>query len=70
MKKDKIQELRKASLEELKEKSSSLHKELFNLRVKQKLGQLKNYASLGSLKRGIAQIETILSENQKLKRKK
>ncbi len=71
MKKNKIiEELRKVSLEELKEKFSSLHKELFNLRVKQKLGQLKNYASLGLLKQNIARVKTILAENQKLGKRK
>ncbi len=65
MKKSQLEELRKAPREELKEKSFNLRKELFNLRAKQKLGQLKNFTSLGLLRRDIARVETILSENQK-----
>ncbi|MCK4244423.1 MAG: 50S ribosomal protein L29 [Candidatus Omnitrophica bacterium] len=65
-----MEELRKAPIEELKEKSFNLRKELFTLRTKQKLGQLKNSASLELLRRDIAKVETILSEHQKSKRMK
>jgi len=67
MKKNQLEELRKASIKELEEKSFNLRKELFNLRAKQK-GQLKNFASLELLRRDIAKVETVLSERQKSKR--
>ena len=65
MKKNKLEELREKTVDDLGEKCSSLHKELFNLRTKQKLGQLKNFGSLGVIKRDIARVETILGEKEK-----
>lgn len=65
MKKNKTKELREKTVDDLEEKRSSLHKELFNLRTKQKLGQLKNFSSLELVKRDIARVETILGEKKK-----
>ena len=65
MKKNEMEELQKAPIGELEEKSFNLRKELFNLRTKQKLGQLKNFASLGLLRRDIARVETILKEKKR-----
>ncbi len=65
MKKNELGELREKSEEDLQEKCSSLHKELFNLRTKQKLGQLKNFTSLGMIKRDLARVQTILGEKKR-----
>ena len=68
MKKNEIEELQKATIKELEEKSFNLRKELFNLRTKQKLGQLKNFASLGLLRRDIARVETIIKSRNNHKK--
>ena len=70
MKKNKPEELREKTVDDLGEKCSSLHKELFNLRTKQKLGQLKNFSSLGLVKRDIARVETILGEKKRDEKKR
>jgi len=70
MKKNKLGELREKTVDDLGEKGSSLRKELFNLRTKQKLGQLKNFGSLGLVKRDIARVETILGEKKRDEKKR
>lgn len=70
MKKNKTKELREKTVDDLEEKRSSLQKELFNLRTKQKLGQLKNFSSLGLVKLDIARVETILGEKKRDEKKR
>ena len=70
MKKNKLGELREGTVDDLGEKRFSLRKELFNLRTKQKLGQLKNFNSLGLVKRDIARVETILGEKKRDEKKR
>ncbi len=53
-------EIRDLTLEELSAKSAELRGELFNVRVKHATGQLENTALIGSLRKGIARVETIL----------
>ena len=60
----KASELRDLNLEELQAKSSSLRAELFNVKVKQATGQLEDTAKLGSLRRDVARVETVLRQKQ------
>ena len=55
-------ELRDLSTEELAAKSAELRGELFNVRVKHATGQLENTAMIGTLRRDIARVETILRD--------
>jgi len=55
-------ELRDLSTEELAAKSGELRGELFNARVKHATGQLEDTARIGTLRRDIARVETILRE--------
>ena len=57
-------ELRELTVEELEAKSSSLRLELFNARVRKATGQLENTALLGSLRRNVARVETLLNEKR------
>jgi large subunit ribosomal protein L29 len=56
----KAAELRALSLDELRTKSSELRSELFNVQVKHATGQLEDTARLGSLRRNVARVETVL----------
>ena len=58
----KARELRDLSAEELEAKSRELRGELFNVKIKRATGQLENTAKLGTLRREIARVETILRE--------
>ena len=60
----KASELRDLNLEELQAKSSSLRAELFNVKVKHATGQLEDTAKLGSLRRDVARVETVLRQKQ------
>ena len=60
----KASELRNLSLEELRSKSSELRSELFNVNVKHATGQLEDTARLGSLRRDIARVETVLQQKR------
>ena len=55
-------ELRDLSVEELRTKRGELADELFNARVKHSTGQLENTAKLGTLRRDIARVATVLRE--------
>ncbi len=64
----KAQELRELSGEELQAKSSDLRGELFNAKVKHATGQLEDTARIGTLRRDIARVETVLREKRETER--
>jgi large subunit ribosomal protein L29 len=55
-------ELRELDVDELRRKQAELKDQLFKLRFQHELGQLDNSAKLGSVRREIARIETIIRE--------
>ena len=57
-------DLRSLSADELAAKGNELRGELFNARVRKATGQLENTALLGSLRRDVARVETILREKR------
>ena len=60
----KVNEIRNMSPEEQLEKIKSLKEELFNLRFQHATGQLENPMRIRQVKRSIAQIKTILREQE------
>jgi large subunit ribosomal protein L29 len=62
----KAEELRTKSSDELESRLTELKKEAFNLRFQRASGQLENTAQFKKSRKEIAQINTIMSENQKL----
>jgi len=60
----KASEIRKMDAAALKEKQQDLTKELFNLTFQLNTGRLENTAKLGSIRRDIARINTILTESR------
>jgi large subunit ribosomal protein L29 len=56
----KASELRQLSVDELRSKSAELRAELFGARMKHETGQLENTAKLGTLRRDVARVETVL----------
>ncbi len=63
----KIKEIREKSVEDLADARRSMKQETFNLRIQQKSGQLENPARIKVLRRSIARIETILTEQARKK---
>ena len=61
-----INELRAKSNQELKEKLVSAKKELFNLRFQNATSQLDNTSRIAEVRKNIARIQTIITENSKL----
>ena len=57
-------EMRDLSIEELVTKGQELRGELFNSKVKKSTGQLENTAKLGTLRRDIARVQTLLREKR------
>jgi large subunit ribosomal protein L29 len=55
-------ELRELDVEELRRKQAELKDQLFKLRFQHELGQLENAAKVGTVRRDIARIETIIRE--------
>lgn len=60
--KERANELRDLSPEELQVKAADLKKELFNLRFQQAMGQIENPMRLRLLRKEIARAKTILKE--------
>ncbi len=60
--KERANELRDLSTEELQAKAADLKKELFNLRFQQAMGQIENPMRLRLLRKEIARAKTILKE--------
>ena len=58
-------ELRSMSADELNQKIASLKEELFNLRFQLATGQLENPSRIRGVKKTIARIKTIQSEQAK-----
>ena len=59
-----IVELREMSDDKLEEMLENSREEMFNLRFRQATAQLEDYAHLKSVRRGIAQLETVLANRQ------
>jgi len=58
----KASELRKISAEELKAKGADLMQELFNIRFQLHTGRLENSSKINSIRKQIAQVNTIITE--------
>jgi len=57
-------ELRELTVDELHQKLEDFREELFNLRFQKSANRLENTNRLGKVKRTIARIHTILTEEQ------
>lgn len=57
-----IEDIRKLTIEELKDKISELKKELIELEFKVRTAQESDFSSLKKMKREIAQMLTVLNE--------
>lgn len=62
--KEKIQNLRSVTKEELIQKGKSLKEQLFKLNEQRYTGRVEKPHMFSSVKRDIARIETILNENK------
>ena len=60
----KASELRELSEEELRAKSEELRGEFFTLKVRHSTGQLEDTARLGSLRRDVARVETVIRQRR------
>lgn len=58
----KVKEIRELSTEEINKKLVETKEELFNLRFQQAVGQLTNTARIKQVKKAIARMKTVLSE--------
>ncbi|KAF5056462.1 50S ribosomal protein L29 [anaerobic digester metagenome] len=59
-----LNEIRKNSSEDLEARLTDLKKELFNLRFQLTTGQLENPIRIKEVKKSIAQIKTVLREQE------
>jgi len=60
----KIEEIRTFSDEELTKQLESAHKELFDLRFRLATKQLVNHRLIGSTRRDVARIKTVIRERE------
>ena len=60
----KANELRDMNIQDLRDKLLSQKRELFNLRFQLATGQLENPMQIRNVKKGIARINTIITEKQ------
>ncbi len=60
----KLSEIREQTVDELKDKVTSLRKELFDLKIQKATFKLENVAEIRKKKKLIAQIKTVLNERQ------
>ena len=58
----KNKEIKKLSIDELKNKVNSLKKDLFNFRFRKVNGQLENTATVSQIKRDVAKLLTVLNK--------
>ena len=58
----KNKEIKKLSIDELKNKVNSLKKELFNFRFRKVNGQLEEPAKVSQIKKDVAKILTVLNQ--------
>ena len=63
--KDYVQDLRAKSVEELSAELVDAKKELFNLRFQNATNQLDNTARIKEVRRNIARIQTVITQNAK-----
>ena len=61
-----VNELKSKSLEQLNEEVVLAKKELFNLRFQNATSQLDNTSRIKEVRRNIARIQTVITENAKL----
>lgn len=61
-----VNELKSKSLEQLNEELVLAKKELFNLRFQNATSQLDNTSRIKKVRRNIARIQTVITENAKL----
>ena len=61
-----VEELRAKSAQELNEELVLAKKELFNLRFQNATSQLNNTSRIAEVRKNIARIQTIITENSKL----
>ena len=64
MKANELKEIRENTPQDLKSKLSGLKSELFNLRFQLATGQLENPMRIREVKKSIAQIKTILRQEE------
>ena len=62
----KTNELKGKTVAELKEELVSAKKELFNLRFQNATSQLDNTAKITQVRKNIARIQTVITENAKM----
>ena len=60
-----VKELKTKSVEELTKELVSAKKELFNLRFQNATNQLDNTARITEVRKNIARIQTIITQNQR-----
>ena len=60
----KASELREKSIEELQTQLQELYKDQFNYRMQSSTGQLGQIHLIGTVKRDIARVKTIITEKQ------
>ena len=60
----KAQELREKTLEELQEDLVSLYRDQFNYRMQNSSGQLGEIHLIGSIRKDIARVKTIITEKK------
>ncbi|NCD32678.1 MAG: 50S ribosomal protein L29 [Spartobacteria bacterium] len=60
----KAKEIRELTKEELAQKREDLKMELFNLRMQQTTGQLEKPSRIKELRRHVACLETVMTENR------
>lgn len=65
----KLKEIRDLSREELATRKRDIKQEIFHLRLQQQSGQLEKPSLLRSLRREIAQVETVLNEKSRAEAK-
>ena len=61
-----VNELKGKTVAELKEELVSAKKELFNLRFQNATSQLDNTAKITQVRKNIARIKTVITENAKM----
>ena len=59
-----VEELRRASIQDLTKQLENAHQELFNLRFRLAKMQLKNHREVRQVKKNIARINTIIREKE------
>ena len=61
----KIKDIRELSRPELEARKRELREEAFHLRIQQQSGQLERPSSLRSIRREVAQVETVLAQKNR-----